>query len=49
MFVARTVGFNTFDNDGDPEWKFAGWCWSNDHFTDGIGEPLRWLPMPDMP
>lgn len=26
-------------------WQFAGWCWSHDHFTEGKGEPVGWLPM----
>lgn len=25
--VARTLGFNNFDHDGDDEWKLAGWDW----------------------
>lgn len=42
---APTIGANNFDHDGEDEWKFAGWCWSHDHFTQGRGEPVGWLPM----
>ncbi len=42
--TAWTVGFNNFDHDGDDAWKFAGWCWSHDHFTEGTGKPIGWLP-----
>ncbi len=43
---SRTIGFNNFKNDGLDVWKFAGWCWSHDHFTEGEGTPCGWLPMP---
>lgn len=26
-------------------WQFAGWCWTHDHFTEGTGKPVGWLPM----
>lgn len=26
-------------------WQFAGWCWTHDHFTEGRGTPVGWLPM----
>jgi hypothetical protein len=26
-------------------WHFAGWCWTHDHFTEGKGTPVGWLPM----
>jgi len=39
-----TIGFNGFEDTGEDEWKFAGWCWSHDHFTQGSGEPVGWLP-----
>ncbi|MGU9832578.1 MULTISPECIES: hypothetical protein [unclassified Pseudomonas] len=42
---APTIGANNFDNDGEDRWKFAGWCWSHDHFTEGKGIPVGWLPM----
>jgi len=41
-----TIGFNNFDNDGEDVWKFAGWCWEHDHFTEGKGTPLAWSPFP---
>lgn len=31
--------------DGE-KWAFAGWCWTHDHFTQGEGEVIGWLPMP---
>ncbi|HEY1028383.1 MAG TPA: hypothetical protein VGE28_12260 [Pseudomonas sp.] len=46
---APTIGANNFDNDGEDRWQFAGWCWSHDHFTQGQGEPIGWLPMLDEP
>lgn len=39
-----TIGSNSFDADGVDEWQFAGWCWSHDHFTEGKGTPIGWLP-----
>lgn len=42
---AWTIGFNDLDNTGDDEWKFAGWCWSHDHFTEGHGVVIGWLPL----
>ncbi|OLU22991.1 hypothetical protein BVH03_22365 [Pseudomonas sp. PA15(2017)] len=42
---APTIGANNFENDGEDRWLFAGWCWSHDHFTQGEGEPIGWLPM----
>jgi len=42
---APTIGANNFDNDGEDVWRFAGWCWSHDHFTEGKGTPVGWLPM----
>jgi hypothetical protein len=47
--VARTIGFNNFDNDGEDEWKFSGWCWSHDHFVQGSGKPIGWQPLPAAP
>lgn len=41
---AWTIGSNSFDNDGVDEWQFAGWCWSHDHFTEGRGRVIGWLP-----
>ncbi|MBB1060375.1 hypothetical protein [Marilutibacter spongiae] len=43
-----TIGACTDDNTGENEgWKFAGWCWSHDHFIEGKGTPVGWLPMLD--
>ncbi|PJK00825.1 hypothetical protein CO641_02315 [Lysobacteraceae bacterium NML91-0213] len=45
---AWTIGANNDDNVGDDEhagWQFAGWCWTHDHFTEGKGTPVGWLPM----
>ncbi|WP_219915023.1 Arc family DNA-binding protein [Pseudomonas protegens] len=44
---APTIGANNFDNDEIDEWKFAGWCWTHDHFVEGKGTPVGWLPMLD--
>lgn len=46
---AVTIGANNFDNNGEDSWQFAGWCWSHDHFTEGKGTPVGWLPMLDEP
>lgn len=46
---AVTIGANNFDNNGEDNWQFAGWCWSHDHFTEGKGTPAGWLPMLDEP
>lgn len=43
--VAATIGFNNFDNNGQDEWQFAGWCWCHDHFTEGSGRVLAWRPL----
>ncbi|WP_350649698.1 hypothetical protein [Pseudomonas sp. HY13-MNA-CIBAN-0226] len=42
---APTIGANNFDNDGEDVWRFSGWCWTHDHFTQGVGTPGGWLPM----
>lgn len=44
-----TIGFNTLGDTGDDEWHIAGWCWSHDHFTEGKGTPIAWLPFHDHP
>jgi len=44
--IAWTIGFNNFDHDEIDEWKFAGWNWENDYFTEGAGKPIGWLPIP---
>lgn len=43
-----TIGACNDDNVGEDErvgWQFAGWCWTHDHFTEGKGTPVGWLPM----
>jgi len=30
-------------------WQFAGWCWTHDHFTEGEGTPVGWLPLVGKP
>jgi hypothetical protein len=42
--IAWTIGFNGLEGTGEDEWKFAGWCWTHDHFTQGSGKPVGWLP-----
>jgi hypothetical protein len=43
--VAQTIGGNTDGNTGTSEgWKFAGWSWEQDCFTEGCGKPIGWLP-----
>lgn len=42
--LAWTIGFNNLSNDGQDRWQLAGWCWSQDHFTEGHGSPVGWLP-----
>lgn len=37
-----TIGFYS---DATEEWQFAGWCWTHDHFTEGKGTPVGWLPL----
>lgn len=41
---AWTIGAITND-ELDAEFQFAGWCWDHDHFTEGKGKPVGWLPM----
>lgn len=41
---AWTIGFNNLGNTGEDLWQFAGWCWVHDHFTQGSGTPVGWLP-----
>jgi len=42
--LACTIGFNGFDNHGVDEWKFAGWCWTQDEFVQGQGVVRAWRP-----
>lgn len=44
---AWTIGANNHDHDGEDAWMFAGWCWTHDHFTEGKGTPIGWLPLID--
>lgn len=47
---AWTIGACNDDNVGDDEhigWQLAGWCWDHDHFTEGKGTPVGWLPLID--
>lgn len=44
---APTIGANSFDLTGEDAWQFAGWCWEHDHFTEGHGTPVGWLPFLD--
>lgn len=46
--IAATIGACNDGNVPEPEWtgwQFAGWCWTHDHFTEGKGTPVGWLPM----
>lgn len=41
-----TIGCNTWDNHHDYDyWQFVGWNWEEDCFSEGLGEPLGWLPL----
>ncbi|MGE8250142.1 MAG: hypothetical protein ACN6PO_13115, partial [Stenotrophomonas bentonitica] len=42
-----TIGANNGEHDGGDLWCFAGWCWTHDHFTEGKGTPVGWLPLID--
>ncbi|HID8539019.1 TPA: hypothetical protein ACXIMI_004179 [Stenotrophomonas maltophilia] len=47
---AWTIGACNDDNvmhDERVGWQFAGWCWTHDHFTEGKGTPIGWLPLID--
>lgn len=41
---AWTIGFNNLGNTEEDKWQFVGWCWSHDHFTEGHGKVIGWLP-----
>jgi hypothetical protein len=43
--IAWTIGFNNLEADGKDQWKFTGWCWSHDHFTEGRGQVPAWKPL----
>ncbi|QIO88859.1 hypothetical protein G9274_002544 [Stenotrophomonas rhizophila] len=45
-----TIGACSDDNVSEGArigWQFAGWCWTHDHFTQGTGTPVGWLPLID--
>ncbi|AWH36630.1 hypothetical protein C1929_07630 [Stenotrophomonas sp. ZAC14D1_NAIMI4_6] len=45
---AWTIGAcndNYLGEDERTGWRFAGWCWTHDHFTEGKGVPVGWLPL----
>jgi len=44
-----TIGSNSRDLNDIDEWTFAGWCWSHDHYTEGYGTPVMWMPLPTAP
>jgi len=46
--LARTIGANNFDNDGEDAWRFAGWCWSHDHYTEGQRRPVKFILLDDV-
>ncbi len=41
--AAPTIGSNSFDLNGENCWQFAGWNWTQDHWTDGVGKPVGWM------
>lgn len=43
--LARTIGHNNLENDGDDRWQMAGWCWSQDHYTEGCGIPVACIEL----
>lgn len=45
--VAPTIGAYADEGNPDGAWQFAGWCWTHDHFTEGKGVPIAWLPLLD--
>jgi hypothetical protein len=50
--LGRTIGHNNDDNVGEGEgegWQFAGWCWTHDHYVQGVGQPISWRPLPEPP
>jgi hypothetical protein len=47
--IAITIGHNNDHNVGEDEgngWQFAGWCWTHDHYVQGKGKPIGWMPLP---
>lgn len=46
--LAVTIGHNDDHHVGDDEgvgWQFAGWCWTHDHYVEGKGKVIGWLPI----
>lgn len=45
--IGLTIGHNNDHNTPDEQqgWRFAGWCWSHDHYTEGKGVPIAWKPL----
>lgn len=39
-----TIGAIMAVGEPDAEFQFAGWCWDHDHWTEGKGTPVGWLP-----
>ena len=47
--IAMTIGHNNDHNVCEGEgsgWQFAGWCWTHDHYVQGKGKPIGWMPLP---
>ncbi len=42
-----TIGFNNFEKDGEDMFRFAGWDWSDDYFTEGTGTAVGYIPLPE--
>jgi hypothetical protein len=50
--LGRTIGHNNDDNVGEGEgqgWQFSGWCWTHDHYVEGVGRAVKWMPLPEQP
>lgn len=45
---ARTIGSNEMINTGEDRWTFAGWNWSQDHYTQGRGTPVAFIVLGDV-
>lgn len=48
-WIAITIGHNNDHNVGEGAgegWQFAGWCWTHDHYVQGKGKPIGWMPLP---
>ncbi|ACV50167.1 hypothetical protein [Delftia phage PhiW-14] len=46
---APTIGHNSLTQNDDDTWYFSGWCWDHDHWTEGVGVPVGWLPYQTSP